>query len=124
MKTDQVTLLTAVIKMFENFKNVEMNYYEEDLFESESLRDTAYEMAQAALEDHINRIKLYQTSKGGWEMRKLIKPAYEDPDNSVDLFDADRKNEFGEKYCVAPAILLREADGIWNDYLMAMLELG
>lgn len=51
-------------------------------------------------------------------MRKLIRPAYGDPDNSVDLFDADQKNEFGEMYCVAPSILLREVDERWNQYCM------
>ncbi len=49
--------------------------------------------------------------------RKLIKPAYDDPHNSIDLFDADRKNEFGEMYCVRPAILYSQADEYWTDYL-------
>jgi hypothetical protein len=50
-------------------------------------------------------------------MRKGVKPAYQDPDNSVDLFDIDRKNEFGEMYCVAPAILEREVDQCWKNYV-------
>lgn len=40
--------------------------------------------------------------------RKIIKRAYDDPHNSIDLFDADRLNEFGEMYCVAPAILISQ----------------
>ena len=48
---------------------------------------------------------------------KTVKPAYEDPDNSVDLFDANRTNEFGQMYCVAPAILYRQVDEYWADYL-------
>jgi hypothetical protein len=49
-------------------------------------------------------------------MKKVVKPAYEDPENSVDLFDGDRKNKFGETYCVAPAILPREVSWFWNRY--------
>ena len=46
----------------------------------------------------------------------LVKPAREDPQNSVDLFDADRKNDFGETYCVAPAILRSEVAERWIRY--------
>lgn len=49
--------------------------------------------------------------------RKLIKPAYEDPHNSIDLFDADRKNEFGEMYCISPAILPQQVNAYWIGYL-------
>jgi len=49
--------------------------------------------------------------------RKLIKPSYADLDNSVDLFDADRKNEFGEMYCVAPSILPQQVNNYWIGYL-------
>ena len=49
-------------------------------------------------------------------MRRLVKPAYEDRENSVDLFDADRRNEFGEMYCVAPAIIYREVTEYWDRY--------
>lgn len=51
-------------------------------------------------------------------MRKLVKPALCDPDNSVDLFDADRKNELGEMYCIAPAILLCTVRDHWGGYVM------
>lgn len=51
-------------------------------------------------------------------MRKLIKPAFDDPHNSVDLFDADRVNDFGEMYCVRPAILYSEVKMYWNWYVM------
>ena len=50
-------------------------------------------------------------------MRKLIKPAYDDPHNSVDLFDADRRNDFGEMYCVAPAILYSQVKEEWARYV-------
>lgn len=50
-------------------------------------------------------------------MRKYVKPASCDPKNSVSLFDADRKNEFGEMYCVAPAILQDRVDSYWADYV-------
>jgi len=49
-------------------------------------------------------------------MKKIIKPAYEDPDNSVDLFDADRLNEWGEMYCVAPSILPVQVEQAWDQY--------
>ena len=49
--------------------------------------------------------------------RKLVKPAHDDPNNSVDLFDADRRNEFGEMYCVAPAILHQQVNNYWIGYL-------
>lgn len=47
---------------------------------------------------------------------KCVRPAHLDPDNSVDLFDSSRKNEFGETYCVAPAILIEQVDQYWDDY--------
>jgi hypothetical protein len=50
-------------------------------------------------------------------MKKFVKPAFEDPDNSVDLFDSDRKNIFGGMYCVAPAILPRDINLVWNNYI-------
>lgn len=52
-------------------------------------------------------------------MKKVIKPAFMDPRNSVDLFDADRRNEFGEMFCVAPAILLHEVKEQWELYCKA-----
>ena len=51
-------------------------------------------------------------------MRKVVKTAYCDPDNSVDLFDGDRVNEFGHIFCVAPAILRSEVDSIWKRYVL------
>ena len=50
-------------------------------------------------------------------MRKVIKPAHSDPDNSVDLFDGDRKNEFGKMYCVAPAIQYCQVNPYWLGYI-------
>ena len=55
-------------------------------------------------------------------MRKLIRPAMMDPQNSVDLFDAGRRNAFGEMYCVAPAILACQAESYWEDYAAAILK--
>lgn len=52
-------------------------------------------------------------------MRQFVKPAHDDPDNSVDLFDGDRKNKFGEMFCVAPAILYCQVEEYWEDYLRA-----
>lgn len=43
-------------------------------------------------------------------MRKLILPAFEDPEHSVDVFDADKE------ICVAPAVFPDLADQYWNDY--------
>jgi len=51
------------------------------------------------------------------KMRKLVKSARVDPKNSVDLFDADRQNEFGEMYCVAPAILPQQVNNYWLGYI-------
>ena len=53
-------------------------------------------------------------------MRKLIRPAHCDPDNSVDLFDADRRNDFDELYCIEPGILREEVPGYWDDYVRHM----
>ena len=50
-------------------------------------------------------------------MRKLVLPSVSDPRHSVDLFDADLQNEFGEMFCVAPAILPGQADEQWRDYV-------
>lgn len=47
---------------------------------------------------------------------KLV-PAHDDPYNSLDLLDTDRKNEYGGPYCVAPAILAEQAKMYWQDYL-------
>lgn len=50
-------------------------------------------------------------------MKQLIKPAHDDSSNSVDLFDADRMNDFGDMYCVAPAILRSQVNDHWNRYV-------
>lgn len=50
-------------------------------------------------------------------MRKLVLPSASDPRNSVDLFDADIQNEFGDMLCVAPAILPGQAEKYWKDYI-------
>lgn len=50
-------------------------------------------------------------------MKKVIKPSKSDPENSVDLFDADRENEFGEMFCVNPGILPEDADAYWTYYM-------
>jgi hypothetical protein len=50
-------------------------------------------------------------------MRKVVQPAYMDPHNSVDLFDADRQNAWGDMFCVAPAILRREVEEYWQRYV-------
>lgn len=57
-------------------------------------------------------------------MRKLIKPAHDDPDCSVDLFDADRQNPQGGLYCIAPAILLCEVEETWQRYVEENESLG
>ena len=49
-------------------------------------------------------------------MKKYVKICSYDS-NSVSLFDKDRKNEFGEMYCVAPAILENEIEDCWNEYV-------
>ena len=50
-------------------------------------------------------------------MKKLVKRSYMDSRNSVDLFDADRKNSIGDMYCVSPAILLHQIDKEWKRYI-------
>ncbi len=50
-------------------------------------------------------------------MKKCVKPSLSDPEHSVDLFDEDRTNEFGDMLCVAPAILPEQADECWNDHV-------
>lgn len=49
--------------------------------------------------------------------QKLVKPALMDPIYSVSVFDATRKNEFGEPYCVGAAISQDEVECCWADYL-------
>jgi hypothetical protein len=49
--------------------------------------------------------------------KKLVKPSSFDPENSVSLFDANRENDFGEMYCVAPGILPGEVELYWQEYL-------
>jgi hypothetical protein len=49
--------------------------------------------------------------------QKLVKPAYMDPTHSVDLFDSNRRNEFGGFFCVAAAISFDEVDSEWANYL-------
>jgi len=48
---------------------------------------------------------------------KGVKTSSADPANSVDLFDLSRRNEWGGYYCVQPAILLREVNRYWSQYL-------
>ena len=50
-------------------------------------------------------------------MRKLVLPSVSDSKHSVDLFDADLTNEFGNMLCIAPAILPWQADQYWKDYV-------
>ena len=52
-------------------------------------------------------------------MRKLVKPSHDDPHHSVDLFDADRLNDFGYMYCVAPAILASQVNYYWERYIQS-----
>lgn len=49
-------------------------------------------------------------------MRKTVRPARDDPEGSVDLFDETRKNELGEMYCVQPAIMIEEVPYYWSRY--------
>ena len=49
--------------------------------------------------------------------RQLVLPAHEDPHHSVDLFDRNRRNEFGDYACVAPAILYSQVRERWEAYL-------
>ena len=49
-------------------------------------------------------------------MKLVVKPSHEDQSNSVDVFDADRVNEFGGMYCVAPAIHFDQVDDAWDKY--------
>jgi hypothetical protein len=53
----------------------------------------------------------------------MVQPAIADPDNSVDLFDRDRVNEFGGPLCVAPAILCEQVDEYWEFYLKSLEEI-
>ena len=53
----------------------------------------------------------------GYKPRKLVKESVNDPENSVSLFDANRLNELGEMYCVAPDILYEQVDYFWGYYL-------
>ena len=49
--------------------------------------------------------------------RKEVRISTNDPDNSVSLFDTNRKNEFGEDYCVAPDILDIQVEVFWQTYV-------
>lgn len=49
-------------------------------------------------------------------MTKRVKQCSYDS-NSVSLFDADDRNEFGEMSCVASGILLSQVDWFWNNYI-------
>lgn len=49
-------------------------------------------------------------------MRKYVLPSKDDRDNSVDLFDADRKNEQGTMYCVEPLITQEQVEERWAAY--------
>jgi len=56
-------------------------------------------------------------------MKQLILPAFDDPENSVDVFDIDRQNDrFGGHYCVAPAILRSQVKDYWNMYIDSQRE--
>lgn len=50
-------------------------------------------------------------------MRKLVKPAHDDPHHSVDLFGADRRNQWGGYACIAPAILPEQVEEHWRRYV-------
>lgn len=47
-------------------------------------------------------------------MRPLIRSSLEDAEFSVDLFDIDELNEFGEPLCVAAAILPEQVELFWS----------
>lgn len=49
-------------------------------------------------------------------MKMMIRPSHDDPHNSVDLFDRDRRNQWGEFWCVAPAILYSQVKEEWRRY--------
>ena len=69
-------------------------------------------------------ISLYYFSRGKrpplmftYTPTPLVRPAYLDPEHSVDLFDANRLNDDDEMYCVAPAILPAQVDQYWELYV-------
>ena len=50
-------------------------------------------------------------------MRRVIYPCVYDPTRSVSVFDGDRKNQFGEMYCVADGISPEEVERVWQEYV-------
>lgn len=52
------------------------------------------------------------TTKTGHRPRFYARPSAMDPDNSVDVFQYDRLNEFSEPYCVAVAVTPEEGEAI------------
>ena len=53
---------------------------------------------------------LYTEVEGEKKMKLVTKPSNLDPKNSVDLLDIERKNPWGEPYCIALGILPSEVD--------------
>jgi hypothetical protein len=48
--------------------------------------------------------------------RYYARPAHEDPDNSMDVFEQGRLNEFGEPYCVEIAVTPEQAARICREH--------
>ncbi len=56
--------------------------------------------------DIITRLSQVQSFN---HTRYIYRPAAIDPINSSSIFDTQRKNEFGEMFCVAPALSHEQA---------------
>lgn len=51
-----------------------------------------------------------------------VRISVNNPENSVSLFDLNRKNDFGELYCVAPDILESQVEEFWSEYIHQLTE--
>lgn len=51
---------------------------------------------------------------------KEVRESINDPDNSVSLFDSNRRNQYGEMYCVEPDILVSQVDEFWGIYIKGL----
>ena len=54
--------------------------------------------------------------------KKDVRISINDPNNSISLFDLNRKNIYGEDYCVAPDILEKQIDEYWDRYMQQLRE--
>ena len=65
----------------------------------------------------VQDFAFYLKRYGLYKPMRVVRPAIDDPVNSVSVLDGGRLMASGKHFCVAPAIVPSQVDDAWNRYL-------